>query len=165
MANGDRRGRRSEGARRCPCPYLGKKGVLTEQLKRSANCRPKSARRPARSSTWPSSGAVRAGRTRAALERAALAQRLAQQAIDVTLPGRGQEPGGLHPVTRTLMRIETLFAQLGFEIAEGPEIEDDYHNFEALNIPPIIRRGPCTTPSISMRTRCCAPTPRRCRSG
>ncbi len=69
------------------------------------------------------------------LERGALAARLAAERIDVTLPGRGQRPGGLHPVTRTLQRIERLFANAGFSIAEGPEVEDDYHNFEALNIP------------------------------
>jgi phenylalanyl-tRNA synthetase alpha chain len=56
--------------------------------------------------------------------------------IDVTLPGRGEQPGGLHPVTRTLESMVSLLAQVGFEVVEGPEIEDDYHNFEALNIPP-----------------------------
>ena len=56
--------------------------------------------------------------------------------MDVTLPGRGQQAGGLHPVTRTLNRVEELFRGMGFDVAEGPEIEDDYHNFEALNIPP-----------------------------
>jgi len=55
--------------------------------------------------------------------------------VDVTLPGRGQHNGGLHPVTRTMQRIESLFSQLGFSVEEGPEIEDDFHNFEALNIP------------------------------
>ncbi len=55
--------------------------------------------------------------------------------IDVTLPGRGQLSGGLHPVTRTLERIEQCFSRIGYEVAEGPEVEDDYHNFEALNIP------------------------------
>ncbi|HEX22052.1 MAG TPA: phenylalanine--tRNA ligase subunit alpha, partial [Chromatiales bacterium] len=69
------------------------------------------------------------------LQQAALEAKLNAEAIDVTLPGRGQQNGGLHPVTRTLQRIESLFSQLGFEVAEGPEIEDDYHNFEALNIP------------------------------
>jgi phenylalanyl-tRNA synthetase alpha chain len=57
------------------------------------------------------------------------------QRVDVTLPGRGVEPGGLHPVTRTLQRIERIFLRAGFSIAYGPEIEDDFHNFEALNIP------------------------------
>jgi phenylalanyl-tRNA synthetase alpha chain len=69
------------------------------------------------------------------LEAAALAMRLAAEQIDITLPGRGQFAGGLHPVTRTLERISTLFLPLGFTVAEGPEIEDDYHNFTALNIP------------------------------
>jgi phenylalanyl-tRNA synthetase alpha chain len=72
---------------------------------------------------------------RAELDQASLAAKLAGQRIDVTLPGRGQAPGGLHPVTRTLDRIEQLFCQIGFEIAEGPEIETEHYNFEALNIP------------------------------
>lgn len=69
------------------------------------------------------------------LEAAALAEKLSQESVDVTLPGRGADLGGLHPVTRTLRRIETLFARSGFEVATGPEIEDDWHNFGALNIP------------------------------
>ena len=55
--------------------------------------------------------------------------------IDVTLPGRGEGVGGLHPVTRTMERIETFFKRVGYGVETGPEIEDDYHNFEALNIP------------------------------
>jgi phenylalanyl-tRNA synthetase alpha chain len=70
-----------------------------------------------------------------ALEAQALEQRLAGERIDVTLPGRGRDSGGLHPVSRVMDRIEALFAQAGFEVATGPEIEDDFHNFEALNIP------------------------------
>ena len=62
-------------------------------------------------------------------------QALASQTIDVTLGGRGQDSGGLHPVTRTIERMEDFFGGIGFEVVEGPEIEDDYHNFEALNIP------------------------------
>ncbi len=69
------------------------------------------------------------------LEAAQLAQKLAAESLDVTLPGRRLDLGGLHPVTRTLRRIETLFARSGFEVATGPEIEDDWHNFGALNIP------------------------------
>jgi phenylalanyl-tRNA synthetase alpha chain len=65
----------------------------------------------------------------------ALSAKLAVESIDVTLPGRGQDLGGLHPVTMTIERIENFFAQIGFSVAQGPEIEDDYHNFEALNIP------------------------------
>jgi phenylalanyl-tRNA synthetase alpha chain len=69
------------------------------------------------------------------LESAAINAKLAAETIDVSLPGRGQTVGGLHPVTRTIERIEGFFAAVGFEVVEGPEIEDDYHNFEALNIP------------------------------
>ena len=65
----------------------------------------------------------------------ALSKQLAAESIDVTLPGRAQVNGGLHPVTMTIERIENFFSQIGFSVAQGPEIEDDYHNFEALNIP------------------------------
>ena len=68
-------------------------------------------------------------------EEEALRAELAKGTIDVTLPGRGQEPGSLHPVTRTRLRIEHIFLQAGFQVATGPEVEDDFHNFEALNIP------------------------------
>ncbi len=71
----------------------------------------------------------------AELERAAIERELASGRIDVTLPGRGEGRGGLHPITRARLRIETLFRRAGFEVAEGPEVEDDFHNFEALNIP------------------------------
>jgi phenylalanyl-tRNA synthetase alpha chain len=73
---------------------------------------------------------------RASLENAAVEQQLAAGRIDVTAPGRGEEPGGLHPVTKARLRIEMLFRRAGFQVASGPEIEDDFHNFEALNIPP-----------------------------
>ena len=72
---------------------------------------------------------------KAALSADVLRSRLASERLDVSLPGRGQSSGGLHPVTRTLERISSLFRAIGFEIVEGPELEDDYHNFEALNIP------------------------------
>ena len=72
---------------------------------------------------------------RAELESASLERELTSAAIDVTLPGRGQSVGGLHPVTRTRLRIEAIFRRAGFSVAEGPEVEDDFHNFEALNIP------------------------------
>ncbi len=72
---------------------------------------------------------------KAELESAALNARLAGGVIDVSLPGRRIENGGLHPVTRTIDRIESFFGELGFTVATGPEIEDDYHNFDALNIP------------------------------
>jgi phenylalanyl-tRNA synthetase alpha chain len=72
---------------------------------------------------------------RAAIEAETLSSRVHGERLDVTLPGRGQRAGGLHPITRTLERIEDFFGQVGFEIATGPEVESDYLNFEALNIP------------------------------
>jgi phenylalanyl-tRNA synthetase alpha chain len=69
------------------------------------------------------------------LQQAAITAQLAAEAIDVTLPGRREDLGALHPVTRTIARMADYFGALGFEVVEGPEIEDDYHNFEALNIP------------------------------
>src|SRR5207342_2775138 len=71
-----------------------------------------------------------------ALDAIALDLRLATETIDVTLPGRNAARGGLHPVSRTLERITDIFGRLGYELADGPEIEDDWHNFEALNFPP-----------------------------
>ena len=116
--------------------YLGKTGRLTEQLK-SLGGLPAAAR--------PAAGArinEAKGRLEAALERrrqelsdARLARQLAADALDVSLPGRGLAVGGLHPITRTVQRIEALFHSLGFAVADGPEIEDDFHNFTALNTP------------------------------
>jgi phenylalanyl-tRNA synthetase alpha chain len=117
--------------------YLGKKGMLTEQLKTLGKLPPEER---------PRVGALvnqakealqeKLVARRQQLESAARDQQLASEVLDVTLPGRGVRQGGLHPITRTLERLETLFMRMGFEIADGPEIEDDYHNFEALNIPP-----------------------------
>lgn len=116
--------------------YLGKKGVLTEQMKSlgklSAEERP-AAGQAINKAKGQVQQAIEARKT--ALQEAALNARLEAEKIDVTLPGRGQPSGGLHPVSMTLERIESLFSQLGFSVAEGPEIEDDFHNFEALNIP------------------------------
>ncbi|HNG50694.1 MAG TPA: phenylalanine--tRNA ligase subunit alpha [Plasticicumulans sp.] len=116
--------------------YLGKKGVLTEQLKTLGTLAPE-ARREAGAAINVAKDAVQAAleARRHALEAEALHRRLAAERVDVTLPGRGVQAGGLHPITRTLRRIEELFRQVGFSVAEGPEIEDDFHNFEALNIP------------------------------
>ena len=116
--------------------FLGKSGLLTAELKQLGKL-PKEERPRAgqviNQAKVQIQEAIELRKT--ALDQAALATRLATERIDVTLPGRGQRPGGLHPVTRTLQRIERLFANAGFAIAEGPEVEDDYHNFEALNIP------------------------------
>jgi phenylalanyl-tRNA synthetase alpha chain len=116
--------------------YLGKKGEITQRMQTLGKLAPeerKEAGKHINIAKQAIQGAIEARKS--ALESAALDAKLAAEAIDVTLPGRGQSNGGLHPVTITLQRIEKLFSQLGFEIAEGPEIEDDYHNFEALNIP------------------------------
>ncbi len=116
--------------------YLGKKGVITQQAKTlgklSAEERP-AAGQKINDAKGQVEQAINARRTD--LERAAIEQKLASESIDVTLPGRGQDLGGLHPVTRTLQRIEQFFSRAGYTVEQGPEIEDDYYNFEALNIP------------------------------
>jgi len=116
--------------------YLGKKGELTQQLKSlgklSAEERP-AAGAKINEAKQQVQDAITVKRTMMAAN--ALSKQLAVEGIDVTLPGRGQDIGGLHPVTMTIERIQNFFAQIGFSVAQGPEIEDDYHNFEALNIP------------------------------
>jgi phenylalanyl-tRNA synthetase alpha chain len=116
--------------------YLGKSGLMTEQLKKLGSL-PKEARPQAGQAINQAKQSLQQAIEvrKSVLEQQALADRLSSERIDVTLPGRGMGMGGLHPVSRTLERIETLFANAGFEVQEGPEIEDDYHNFEALNIP------------------------------
>ncbi|TIH06766.1 phenylalanine--tRNA ligase subunit alpha [Pseudomonas leptonychotis] len=116
--------------------YLGKKGELTQVMKTLGNLSAEER---------PQAGAlINAAKDqvqdalnsrKATLEQAALSAKLAAEKIDVTLSGRGQTSGGLHPVTRTLERVEQFFTRIGYGIAEGPEVENDYHNFEALNIP------------------------------
>jgi len=116
--------------------YLGKKGALTEQLKAlgklSADERP-AAGQAINQAKQAVQGALE--ERKAALEAAVLAEQLKADAVDVTLSGRGQVLGGMHPVTRTRERIEAIFAGAGFSVVEGPEIEDDFHNFTALNVP------------------------------
>lgn len=116
--------------------FLGKKGKITGLLKGLGKL-PNDER--------PQAGAIineakdklqtLINRRKLNLENAALAARMAEERIDVTLPGRNSSIGGLHPITRTMQRIEDFFVRAGYEVATGPEIEDDYHNFEALNIP------------------------------
>jgi phenylalanyl-tRNA synthetase alpha chain len=115
---------------------LGKKGEITERLKTLGAMDPE-ARRAAGATINAAKEEISAAlaERKAVLEAAQLAERLGKDAIDVTLPGRGQPRGGLHPVTRARRRIEQIFRQAGFVVANGPEIEDDWHNFEALNIP------------------------------
>lgn len=116
--------------------YLGKSGALTAQLK-ALGALPKDERPAAGQAINQVKAEVQQAidARRAGLEQAALERRLAEERLDVTLPGRGRGVGAQHPVVRTLERIEQLFANAGFQVEEGPEVEDDYHNFEALNIP------------------------------
>ena len=116
--------------------YLGKSGQLTARLKALGGLPP--AERPTAGQAINEVKAVlqeAIDARKAELEQTALAARLAGERVDVSLPGRGQHSGAAHPITRTLERIEQLFANAGFHVEEGPEVEDDYHNFEALNIP------------------------------
>jgi phenylalanyl-tRNA synthetase alpha chain len=115
---------------------LGKKGALTEQLKSLGKL--PAAERPLAGQKINEAKAVLQAAIesrREALEAAALDQTLSIGTLDVSLPGRGQEAGSLHPITRTRLRIERIFREAGFQVASGPEVEDDFHNFEALNIP------------------------------
>ncbi|WP_019529075.1 phenylalanine--tRNA ligase subunit alpha [Dasania marina] len=116
--------------------FLGKKGSITDLLKGlgklSAEARPAAG---AEINKVKQILQQAIGEKKTALETAAIAEKLAAEQIDITLAGRGQNVGGLHPVTRTIERIASFFEAIGFETVEGPEIEDDYHNFEALNIP------------------------------
>ena len=116
--------------------YLGKKGELTQVMKTLGNL---SAEERPKAGALINSAKERVqdalNSRKEILESAALSAKLAAERIDVTLPGRGQASGGLHPVTRTLERVEQFFTRIGYGIAEGPEVENDYHNFEALNIP------------------------------
>lgn len=116
--------------------FLGKKGSFTEQLKALGGLSPE---------VRPAAGAAinqakdqvqeALSERKTLIDNSAAEIELAMGHIDITLPGRRQSTGGLHPVTRTIERIEAIFIGAGFTMAEGPEIEDDYHNFEALNIP------------------------------
>ncbi len=116
--------------------YLGKKGFLTEELKSlgglAAEDRPLAGKlvNDAKEKLQ-----AKLSERKLALESSLLTQQLGSEKIDVTLPGRGTRMGGLHPITRTLERLESILARMGFASADGPEVEDDYHNFEALNIP------------------------------
>ena len=116
--------------------YLGKKGEITAQLKNLGQLSPEER---------PAAGQAinrvkleiqeRLEARKAELGEQAIATRLQRETVDITLPGRRAASGGLHPVTLTMNRIDKMFGKLGFDVAEGPEVEDDFHNFEALNIP------------------------------
>ena len=117
--------------------WLGKKGRLTAELKSLGGLAPNVRRQTGQAVNELKrelASALEAQRSE--LERARLDERLATETLDVTLPGRTVDPGGPHPVTRAMRRILDIFHGLGFAVADGPEVEDDYHNFEALNFPP-----------------------------
>ena len=115
---------------------LGKKGRVTDLLKSlgqlDASERPKAG---AEINALKQHLNTLISERKQILQSAALAEQLANERLDVTLPGRGEQAGSLHPITRTIERMAAFFATLGFDVVEGPEVEDDYHNFEALNIP------------------------------
>jgi phenylalanyl-tRNA synthetase alpha chain len=116
--------------------YLGKKGELTALLKNLGQL-PVEQRPAAGQAINLAKQQVQEQieARKARLADAAIAERLQGETLDITLPGRRRSAGGLHPVTLTMNRIDTMFGKLGFDVAEGPEVEDDFHNFEALNIP------------------------------
>jgi phenylalanyl-tRNA synthetase alpha chain len=115
---------------------LGKSGEVTARLKTLGSLDPEARRAVGAKINVVKEALQTALELRkTVLESEQLAQKLASDSVDVTLPGRGQSSGGIHPVNRARRRIETIFHAAGFDIAEGPEIEDDWHNFEALNIP------------------------------
>jgi len=116
--------------------YLGKKGEITQLLKGLGKL--DASERPAAGAKINDAKEQVLEKLLAkkeVLENAVLGAKLLSEAIDVTLPGRGSDLGGLHPVTKTMRRIEQFFSKAGYSVEVGPEIEDDYHNFEALNIP------------------------------
>jgi phenylalanyl-tRNA synthetase alpha chain len=115
---------------------LGKKGRITEQLKQLGALPPDQRKAHGERVNRVKEALAAALEVRQAeLTQVELEQKLAAETIDVTLPGRGESTGALHPITRTIRRIERIFGSMGFETVEGPEIEDDWHNFQALNIP------------------------------
>ena len=115
---------------------LGKKGSLTERLKQLGKL-PAEERPQAGQAINDAKDILQEAINdrREFLDNERINTRIAGEKVDVTLPGRGEDTGSLHPITQTIERIESLFSQMGFEVAEGPEVEDDFHNFEALNIP------------------------------
>ena len=126
----------SEALEKLRVEWLGKKGRVTDLLKSlgqlDADERPKVG---AEINAIKQLLNEQISERKETLQRAKIAAQLAAEALDVTLPGRREDLGALHPITRTIDRMAAYFGALGFEVVEGPEIEDDYHNFEALNIP------------------------------
>lgn len=116
--------------------FLGKKGLLTEQMKELGKLPKEEKPKAGQLINQAKQQVQKLINERGELLRAEeIKQKLASESIDVTLPGSSNDLGGLHPVTRTIERIEGFFGELGFEVKAGPEVEDDFHNFDALNIP------------------------------
>ena len=136
--------------------YLGKKGGLTELLKSLGKLDP--AERPQAGAKINEAKVAlqqQIAERKSALETAAMTASLAADTLDVTLPGRRGDTGGLHPVTQAMYRIESIFSGAAYEVVSGPEVENDYYNFEALNIPSLItRHGRCTIHFISAMAPC-----------
>ena len=116
--------------------YTGKKGIITQFMKELGSLEPDARRARGAEINELKETLVSALNTRRKrLEQTARAERLEAERIDVTLPGRGPSPGAIHPVTRIIRRVTAIFGSMGYSVAQGPEIEDDWHNFTALNIP------------------------------
>ena len=116
---------------------LGKSGEITLQLKQLGALAPEQRKTAGEAINRAKDAVAEAVSARKLiLEQAMLDQRLASERIDVTQPGRGLLPANAHPVSKTLERVSEIFSRLGYQTAEGPEVEDDWHNFEALNFPP-----------------------------
>jgi phenylalanyl-tRNA synthetase alpha chain len=150
--------------------FIGKAGRITELMKGMAalSVEEKKTRGAAINIAKQAIEAALNAR-RQALADAELDIQLKAEALDVSLPGRLREPGGLHPVSLTMERIEQIFASMGFDVADGPEIESDWHSFTSLNNPPNHPRGRCRTRFTSTSTAktasptTCVRTPARCR--
>ena len=150
--------------------YLGKTGQVTELMKGLGKLDP-DARKAQGALINTAKGQIEDALTarRDALASAQLAVRLNAEAIDVTLPGRGRAMGGIHPVVRTWERVEQIFRSIGFDVADGPEIETDWTTSRRSTARKTIRRARCKTRFISKAMTapaslcCCAPTPARCR--
>jgi len=116
--------------------YLGRGGSLTEQLKSLGGLAPEERKSRGSLINQAKDRLERlVEERRKAIQQKRLYAQLAQERLDVTLPGRGLGVGGVHPITRTAARVEALFASMGFAVADGPEIESDFYNFTALNMP------------------------------
>ena len=154
---------RAEELEQVRIDVLGRKGSLAQISKEMGKIPPDERARGQAANAAKQASKRRSKRGRQQFADAALRARLDAEWMDLTLPAPGPRRGHLHPITQIQSEIEELFRSLGFAVLDGPEVETEYHNFDALNIPPTIRRATCRTPSGSAAAICCAPTRRRCR--